>query len=408
MSVYAEDLLNVPSLAGAEVVAGRGGLRKIISSISVLETVDSSVFTKTVFPNDVVKGSELVITGFLNARENFDLQLDAVKYLCRLGEAGIILFYIGLYVKDIDPRIIKYANDNDFLIICMPRGVPTLMYGDVIRDVMTAIVRDQITSESVTTALINSYGEEPEHREKLMSSELVKAILNDDPLRMRRLASVLKIDIASVHNSIIVTGPDLTEKHAAELSNMASRYCDTAFADIYDSSLVVFTTSFSGTDDITSFVEGAESILPENCRISFFANQRSTTDVRSDFVMNKLYLPDACRILPDRRFFTRSDVAFARNCRTLIESGELHVRDMLLMLDPLNLKPNGEDLKDLLAIFLLDTDRNVQKTADILFVHKNTVKYRLKLIEDILGFDPGALPGSVRLCTALAIRRILF
>lgn len=403
MSVYAEDLLKVPSLAGAEVVAGRGGLRKTISSISVLETVDIDVFTQTTFPNDYVKGSELVITGFLNARDKYDLQLEAVKYLCRMGEAGLILFYIGVYVKEIDPRIIEYANENDFLIICMPRGIPTLMYGDVIRDVMTAIIRDQLTSESVSSALINR----PENREKLMSSELVKAILNDDPLRMHQLASGLKIDIASVHCSVIVSGRGLTEKHASELSSMALGYCGISLADIYDSDIVLFTSPFSCKDDINCFVEGASNILPEDHCISFFSGQNTTTDVRSDFLMNKLYLPDAHKILPGRRFFTRSDIFFARSCRNLIEAGDIHVREILMMLEPLSCRQNADELRDLLAIFLLDTDRSVQKTADRLFVHKNTVKYRLKLIEDIIGADPGEIPGSIRLCTALAIRRML-
>ena len=43
MSVTVADLLKLPSLRNAEVVAGKGGLGKIVSSISVLESTDPLV-----------------------------------------------------------------------------------------------------------------------------------------------------------------------------------------------------------------------------------------------------------------------------------------------------------------------------------------------------------------------------
>ena len=43
MSVTVEDLLRLPSLRGAELVAGQGAGKKLVSSISVLEYADPSV-----------------------------------------------------------------------------------------------------------------------------------------------------------------------------------------------------------------------------------------------------------------------------------------------------------------------------------------------------------------------------
>ncbi len=42
MSVTAADVMALPSLRGAEILAGRGGLDRVVASISVLEYADPS------------------------------------------------------------------------------------------------------------------------------------------------------------------------------------------------------------------------------------------------------------------------------------------------------------------------------------------------------------------------------
>ena len=47
----------------------------------------------------------------------------------------------------------------------------------------------------------------------------------------------------------------------------------------------------------------------------------------------------------------------------------------------------NEELMHTLCTYLLDAQRDLQKTSELLFVHRNTVKYRLKRISEILGCD---------------------
>lgn len=72
VSVTVEDILKLPSLRQAKVLGGAGGLKKVVSSISVLEATDPSVLVKEVFPQDKYFGSEIVITGFLNCIHDVD------------------------------------------------------------------------------------------------------------------------------------------------------------------------------------------------------------------------------------------------------------------------------------------------------------------------------------------------
>ncbi len=103
MSVTVEQLLKLPSLSQAKVVGGRGGLSKVVSSISVLESTDPGALVDEVFPQGEFFGSEIVITGFLNSVDNVPLQLANIRRLAQGGEVGLILFYVGVYLPRIDP-----------------------------------------------------------------------------------------------------------------------------------------------------------------------------------------------------------------------------------------------------------------------------------------------------------------
>ena len=85
MSVTVSDLLKLPSLRQAKVLGRAGGLQKVVSSISVLESIDPGVLVNEVFPHDKYSGSEIVITGFLNCIDDVDLQC---SNLTRLIDGG--------------------------------------------------------------------------------------------------------------------------------------------------------------------------------------------------------------------------------------------------------------------------------------------------------------------------------
>ena len=66
----------------------------------------------------------------------------------------------------------------------------------------------------------------------------------------------------------------------------------------------------------------------------------------------------------------------------------------------------GKLLLDTLSTFVLDAGMNSGKTAEFMNIHNNTVQYRLKRINEILGADMTGnriIPG---LTMALAIKRL--
>lgn len=69
-----------------------------------------------------------------------------------------------------------------------------------------------------------------------------------------------------------------------------------------------------------------------------------------------------------------------------------------------NEEPN---LTETLCTYLLDGEQSVTRTAELLFVHKNTVKYRTHRISNLLGYRVDKMPELLDLYKACAVQRLI-
>jgi DNA-binding PucR family transcriptional regulator len=524
MSVTVEDLLSLPSLRNAEVAAGRGGLSRIVSSISVLESIDPGALNDALFKNDAFNGGEVVITSFINGRDDVELQCSNIRRLAEGGEVGLILFYVGTIMREIDRRLIELADGLGFPLICMPRNRMDLRYSEVISDVMEAILKDQSSGTSMVTEILERITYLPQHQRtvdtviKMLSdrvkatviltdaslnilneaawprtlggmhrhlrqaqlpkpmgvpkpfphlpgglmsraqiksersqgmelfiirdgeplspallqqsgeigrlavslwsrqhdsagvSELVKAIMQDEPLKMRRLADLFQIDIASVKNMWIVTahgGAAMTGSYAETVQDSAKEFCRTAFADLYEDRLVLFMDGPYSLSDAEALREAIWADAPAGIRLTVCRNLKDTAGVREAFYANAAYLADAAVLFPRRAVFLSEDIAFAQGCRQIIAGGEASVASARSALSPLDGARDADELKRTLAVYLLDTDGSPAETSERMHLHKNTIKYRLKCMADCFGFRVGTMPATHRLYQAAGVERLL-
>ena len=96
MSVTVADMMKLPSLQGAKIIAGRKGLTRILSSVSVLEYADPTFTQNALFDHIEFYGNEIVITAFANIKDDVDAQCNNIRRLAEAGEVGIILYYVGI------------------------------------------------------------------------------------------------------------------------------------------------------------------------------------------------------------------------------------------------------------------------------------------------------------------------
>lgn len=115
------------------------------------------------------------------------------------------------------------------------------------------------------------------------------------------------------------------------------------------------------------------------------------------------------KVFPFKRIFSKYEISMVSDC-VYMESGSQLQRKMYLdLLEPFDREVShnkGMMLIDTLSTFVLDANMNSNRTAEFMDIHNNTVQYRLKKANEILGAEMTAnrvIPG---LTMALALRRL--
>jgi len=115
------------------------------------------------------------------------------------------------------------------------------------------------------------------------------------------------------------------------------------------------------------------------------------------------------KVFPFKRVFSKYEISMVSDC-VYMQSGSQMQRKMYLdLLEPFEREVSqnkGRMLIDTLSTFVLDAGMNSGRTAEFMEIHNNTVQYRLKKANEILGAEMTAnrvIPG---LTLALALKRL--
>lgn len=114
-------------------------------------------------------------------------------------------------------------------------------------------------------------------------------------------------------------------------------------------------------------------------------------------------------VFPYKRVFTKYELVLVSNCINLQLQGGYLKRNYMELLEPFKREMGENKAKQLLETletFVLDAGMNSGKTSDFMGIHTNTVQYRLKRINEVLGAEitgNRVIPG---LTIALALKRL--
>ncbi len=132
-----EELLALPSLTGSKLIAGKGGLEKIVRRVNVIEVPDILPWVK---PNEL-----LVTTGFPLRHADSGRPFDAhslVELVEGLSERGAAALGVkeGRYFGDVPAAMIDAADRLDFPLFLIPRDIG---FDEVMSEVYTHLVDSQ-------------------------------------------------------------------------------------------------------------------------------------------------------------------------------------------------------------------------------------------------------------------------
>ena len=133
----------------------------------------------------------------------------------------------------------------------------------------------------------------------------------------------------------------------------------------------------------------------------------NTAQVRKAFLDNSNNIALLQKIFLRKKHFTLDEVHFAASCNEILGKGEQEIQKYESVIEPLYMIKDWPELLQTMETYLLDCDSSVTLTAQKLYVHPNTIKYRIRKLSDIFGRRIDQMPAAFDFYRAVALQRIL-
>lgn len=532
MSLTVSDCLKLPSLRSAKVIAGHKGLSNIVNNVSVLEIYDAELFSLEAPVND----SDMTLTSFRAIADNYELQCKHIEQMHSLGDAAVVIYYVGIYLKEIHPSLIETADRLGFPLIIMPEGRIDCFYREVLYDVYKAIFHAKNKEKDLINNVVALFSRLPEDRKNLtnllrlisdllkctvllsdtvmnnvclskypasnditasdihqlyektgcsdshgaeslwqgrvlrifrlpftvfeyrnfsiyaidefgsltmddmydvvelleifsklwnldadniLENSLISSILDGDSEKMRQISTKLSIDIRTINTSVFLRPSliglepqgklRLQREMVQQIKSCSEGWGKTVIVDTYESLIVSF-IMYSSTDntDREYLQEMTERLdtLCTNYTISFFPCDNKAEETRKTYLLYSETIPLAISIFPDRKLFSYGDILFAHQCETICREKNDSFRICRNILKPLLEDADSDALLETLSVYYLDASCEVKATVSQLFVHRNTIQYRLAKIHAITNFKTDDFLSNNLMYQAIACYRL--
>lgn len=527
MGITVSDLLKLPSLYHAEILAGSNGMNKIVSSVSILEPIENIIPLDQILPPDEYYYGEIFFTILVDAPSDISMFVRKIVRLSRNGATGLIIVNKehNINIKESMSDIIKLADKLSFPVLNINNS--NLRYGYIIKDVIETILKDQLTTESVVIELLDNISRLPEkhqsleavlkmlsdrlkasviiadtslkvinestwpqalrgmskrlslkkflqsksppipfsipgllsgallyhehieiagrntlelfivregapleknlfqyaietikltlqildkQHEKVAISALFQAIMQNEVLKMHKLADFFHVKMSQIRLMWIFSAvghANMTLRPIfSDIVNLVNPYHRVLLSDIYQEYFIILTDSALELSNLENLQKELIHKVPQNFIFVYFPIT-SVNDIRESYAAFTASYRDMHKIFPLRQSFSSMDVYFAKECRESISHGEITLQQSLNSLNSLRNEREFLEFNKTLTTYLLDANCCSTTTAEQLFIHKNTVKYRLRRISNYLGFRIGDMPATLKIYKAVAIERLL-
>ena len=202
------------------------------------------------------------------------------------------------------------------------------------------------------------------------------------------------------YRSMLVFSP---KDDTSEIRRMIAEYDRTAVTDRYGNVLISFLSADLANTKGQLLIDELTGICSE--KIYKFTEKNITKHAAHIYLEICSASSAIEKIFPMRKIVMYDTLHFAANCIKPESTANADASYYRSLLSPLAAEKSDELLLTL-QTYLFDADASVKRTAELLFLHRNTVKYRLDRIRDFLGRDFEQMPLYQDVYLAVALERI--
>lgn len=385
------DILKIPKLRSLKVVAGEKGLYKKIKHVTVMEVPNIGKW---------MKGNDFVITSLYAVKDDVKKQCNIIRELSELS-CSCIAIKVGEYLNEIPKELKDIANECELPLIKIPYE---LTYIDIIMEAMQLIFQeknhDSIIQKHIKNIIFDIY-----KKEKFIVS------------RGKFLGIDLENNYFGVFTLSFHDNEEVNECNMNCLKRLANEFSKhlTSHKD-FDLSTYINVEKNVSIIIQSQFKENIEKILPYMEKEALIQTEHYLKDKKLFIGVGNIenglksiknsYLNSIKAIKAGQIFKEKDKVFFYKDMEIYCVLKEVitECTDPLMNLVLKNIK--DRNLLDTLIKYY-ECNTNLDETSMELFVHKNTVKYRLQKIKEMTGLDVKVHEDSFKLYLAVLANKIL-
>ena len=149
------------------------------------------------------------------------------------------------------------------------------------------------------------------------------------------------------------------------------------------------------------------SSLNDQFLLFHFNNLLTIKDSHDDYQLLEECASYVQIVYPRKQTFNIHDLRFVESCLQIIAQGEPHLSDRLYPISMLSACRHCELLIETLAVYMLDANENSKKASELMYLHVNTIRYRMEQIRKCFNESFSQMPLASALYQATALLRLL-
>lgn len=389
MSVTVEELIKNTNRKELKLVAGDSGLKRVVRWVHMVENVEISSF---------LEGQEIAFTTGVGLESEEDL-FELVKYNYNQNASAMVI-NIGPFIERISESILSYCKEHDFPLFEVPWNVHM---ANIMRNFSMEILESEKEQMMLASAVKNAMffpGQEDTYIPTLESyhflgdwSYCVALVEITDKLG-EYVHKNIQERIGKIIDSAVVHG-----------------YENTAVF-IMEQQIVLFFANYNDEEVkkiLTTVFKEVMVKFPENCN-SYWGVGECTKNIKC---ISKSYKKARNAMMLQRKTEQSNKIRFY---------SDLGLYKILLSVDSDNalkdyynqiLYPleeydaiNGTDFLEVLKVYF-QCECSVQETAEELFMHRNSIRYKINKIQELTGMNLSVQMDKTRVQIAFMVRELL-
>ena len=405
MEITVAEILRSELLAEAKVIAGADGLIRPVSSVTVGEVPDIA---------DWLKGGEVVLSTLYAVSEDPAAQLEFVsKIIAR--NAAALLIKPERFVKEVQKTMVKEAEKASFPLIVVPNEI---RWTDLVRDIYDSIIRAEVEIRMKSDLIDDLLAGQFKADEIVRRAGFLGADLSGGSIAM-----FVNIDGFGSAIERMKLDEQAVQRLKREIFNIAdwaaNTYSRKSLVSLKRDNIIIFLAPVEGADN---GIEADAKRVAAEIKDSFANRYKGVT---SSVGIGRYYakptdlmktFEESRTALSIGRALGSSDSVTAFDnfgvYKLLLRVYEQAPEDLEALRDE-TIKPlvdyDAKHKGDLLLtlITFLANNLNLNNTAEQLFTHRHTVRYRLERIAEISGLSVDKSDDLEKLSLGIKASRLL-